>query len=155
VAAGRGATYRIQRKQLAGATIAKRRERSVIRQPATEVSKMRTKITKRSLALLLCSCLCLGAIACGGELVDEGDGERSPTMMNSGIGFTEGGPCTVTEGQSKGKTGTYDEDGWCCVDGGMTCVECEYPDGTSRCKDGASLLLLKPVRLTTGTMFQK
>ncbi len=107
----------------------------------------------KSLMIRQLSFLCaLGlfiSVGCGGIDDPSENLELSSQSMplKKMTGFTEGGKCTVTEGDSKGKKGTYDEDGWCCVDGGMTCVECDKPGGGSRCKDGHKItaILSTPV----------
>ena len=54
-------------------------------------------------------------------------------LAQAPVSITEGAACHVLSGTHKGKTGTYDEDGFCCGDWG--CTEC-VDRGGNRCADG-------------------
>lgn len=87
----------------------------------------------------------IAAIVISGFLTLACDGGRRPTdsqqpttiAFRPAQSFTPGGSCEVTEGDSKGKKGKYDSDGWCCYSTSTQdiCVECDKAGGGSRCKD--------------------
>jgi len=68
-------------------------------------------------------------------LVTIGISNAAPINQNQSSG-KEGGKCTVTSGDNKGKNGKYDSDGDCAGSWGAT--ECRPVSGSTvtRCKDG-------------------
>ncbi len=94
---------------------------------------------KTSLKIFLAPLLALTFQACG-DLQD--DASQLHRINNGGNGAV-GGKCEVTSGPNKGKTGTYDGEGWCTGDWGGT--ECKALDGGNRCKDIAKVVIVKPI----------
>ena len=95
-------------------------------------------LARTSIYSISASLLVLSFQACG-NLQDDGSQLH---RMNNGGGVT-GGKCEVTSGPNKGKTGTYDGEGWCTGDWGGT--ECTASDGSSKCKDLAKSISVKPI----------
>lgn len=97
-----------------------------------------------TLSMGLAAC---GAVDSGGAFEEGAEGgddvaatatESAPLINNGGLGVTGGG-CTVTDGIYTGKSGKYDEDGWCCFSN--VCVDC----AGNRCKDKKlSATIVKP-----------
>jgi hypothetical protein len=58
---------------------------------------------------------------------------------------TAGGACKVVSGPNKGKTGTYDSEGWCTGSWGGT--ECVGSDGKSngKCQDVKKGVITRPI----------
>jgi hypothetical protein len=64
-----------------------------------------------------------------------------------------GGACQVTGGANKGKSGTYDSDGWCVGDWGGTACKDDYGQDTGKCKDGAARVSVPRGAAGTGKVF--
>ena len=115
-------------------------------QPDTEMNNAAgwratgTSAARRWLAGLALG-LCLGTAACIGGPKDGADEvpgatppgivqvERAALKATGGLG-AKGDRCSVTAGPYTGKSGTYDEDGWCCLSN--VCVECAPNRCTTR-----------------------
>ncbi|HVH41667.1 MAG TPA: hypothetical protein VM925_04970 [Labilithrix sp.] len=82
----------------------------------------------------------LAAVGCAdarGDLSDDETVESTlAAVTKAGGSSTPTGPCTVISGANKGKHGTFDEDGDCAGDWGMS--ECKNQDGSDsgKCKAG-------------------
>ncbi len=100
--------------------------------------KTSTEFLRTPLKIVLTSLLLLSFQACG-DLPDDGSQLH---RANNG-GGTAGGKCEVTSGPNKGKTGTYDGEGWCTGSWGGT--ECKALDGSSKCKDIAKSVIVQPI----------
>ncbi|HET9240160.1 MAG TPA: hypothetical protein VFO10_23050 [Oligoflexus sp.] len=91
--------------------------------------------------IMLASTFTLILQACGGA-------DQEASELHRAIGGssgTVGGRCKVTSGPNAGKTGTYDDEGWCMGDWGGT--ECKAADGTSKCQDLKKIVITKPIDL--------
>jgi len=100
--------------------------------------KASVEFLQKATSIIFVSLALLSFQACGGA-----DDEASQLNQAKAGGTAGTGKCEVTGGPNKGKTGTYDGEGWCVGDWGGT--ECKGSDGTSKCKDLAKVVIVKPV----------
>ena len=104
--------------------------------------------SKTALRFTLVAGLSIAAVACGMETSDE-DGSSEllgevASAQAKDTTSTPSGPCTVISGSNKGKKGTYNEDGDCAGDWGMS--ECKNQDGTDsgKCQAGHIRVIVRP-----------
>lgn len=109
---------------------------------------MKTTIATSALRLTLVAGLSITAVACGVETADEETsseslGEVASAQAKDTTG-TPTGPCTVISGANKGKKGTYNADGDCAGDWGIS--ECTNQDGTDsgKCQAGHVTVIVRP-----------
>lgn len=102
-----------------------------------------------TLRIALVAGLALSAAACGIETTedassDESLGEVSSAQVKGGTS-TPTGACTVISGANKGKKGTFNADGDCEGDWGLS--ECKNQDGTDsgKCKAGHVIVVTHPI----------
>jgi hypothetical protein len=91
--------------------------------------------------VMLAGTLALTLQACGGA-------DEESSQLHRAIGESSGavgGRCKVTSGPNAGKTGTYDDEGWCVGDWGGT--ECKGADGASKCQDLKKVVVTRPIDL--------
>jgi hypothetical protein len=104
-----------------------------------------------ALRVALAASLAFSAVACGMETTDDGADSFDDTSaaLNDTGGTTTGGACTVVDGVNKGKKGTFNADGDCEGDWGLT--ECTNQDGTTNHKCQAGLIIVRPPIVWGGT----
>lgn len=101
--------------------------------------KASVEFLKKVPSIFFASLIALSFQACG--VPDDEASQLNQAKTGGGTGGA--GKCEVTSGPNKGKTGTYDGEGWCVGDWGGT--ECTGSDGASKCKDLAKVVIVKPV----------
>lgn len=81
--------------------------------------------------------------ACGG--LDQEASQLHRAVGEQGGTGAAGGKCKVVSGPNKGKTGTYDGEGWCTGDWGGT--ECVGSDGKAngKCQDMKKVVITHPI----------
>jgi hypothetical protein len=99
----------------------------------------------RNLAKIMLAMACAFTFTGCGSPADEGSQlHRAPGGSGTGAA---GGKCKVVSGPNKGKTGTYDSEGWCTGSWGGT--ECVGSDGKSngKCQDIKKVVVVRPIEV--------
>jgi hypothetical protein len=101
------------------------------------------KLLKNLTKIMFAATFALVFQACGGA--DQEASQLHRAIGEGGTGGTSGGKCKVVSGPNKGKTGTYDGEGWCTGDWGGT--ECVGSDGKSngKCQDVKKVIITRPI----------
>ena len=109
---------------------------------------MKTAFARNALRSMFVAALSIAAVACGMETADEDANAESLGEVASAqakdTSPTPTGPCTVISGTNKGKKGTFNADGDCAGDWGMS--ECKNQDGTDsgKCQAGHVKVIVRP-----------
>jgi hypothetical protein len=105
--------------------------------PMRGLNQMLNGLTK----LVIATTFALTFQACG---VAEQEGSELHRAKGD-TGTSGGGACKVVSGPNKGKTGTYDGEGWCTGSWGGT--ECVGSDGKSngKCQSVAKVIVTRPI----------
>lgn len=101
-------------------------------------------ILKNLAKFMIAAACALTFQGCGGP--DE-EGSQLHRAVGGGSG-TSGGKCKVVSGPNKGKTGTFDGEGWCTGSWGGT--ECVGSDGKSngKCQAAKQVGITRPIDVT-------
>lgn len=91
---------------------------------------------------------------CGGPEQESSMLQRANSGGVGGAG-DKGGKCKVVSGPNKGRTGTYDGEGWCTGDWGGT--ECQDSSGrdNGKCKDAKKLVIATPIGVGVGGVLKR
>ncbi|MFW7381302.1 MAG: hypothetical protein ACOH5I_20980 [Oligoflexus sp.] len=102
---------------------------------------------KRTSQIVVAIAMAFTFQACG--TAEQEDSQLNRAHSGNG-GAGKSGACKVVSGPNKGKTGTYDGEGWCTGDWGGT--ECQDSSGkdNGKCTDVKKTAVVKPIVIGGG-----